>query len=354
MVAQYKRIGEQFLKDIEATTVGSDSLCAESMKEYYYYWERRIFNALTTMIVRALATIKVLFYRREKRPPLFRIQAEYNQPDLNFIPSKDEVMSQLEKFSKNVLEAAKQFGRWKDGHCQLCKERTNPETGEKYYNFTFFEDINKVKIVTELRYDIEHIRNQIGQKIGYVDSYWNKHYSRLKLFDTNEKTRLEKIIDKNPSTYVIEARILDMVKIRENINEHPHETQNIFMTIDTSEVIRKGKDQIVEWLSLLKKGLNNVATRELTAIQRKIGDYRKDLIQDPSTIESLKFLLRIITEIKDENMNMEFSIAEVKEKFSILKTHFTVEESTLAIVDSLDKEWTDLLFQAKKKDFELH
>lgn len=129
LVAQYKRIGEQFLKDIEATTVGSDSLCAESMKEYYYYWERRIFNALTTMIVRALATIKVLFYRREKRPPLFRIQAEYNQPDLNFIPSKDEVMSQLEKFSKNVLEAAKQFGRWKDGHCQLCKERTNPETG---------------------------------------------------------------------------------------------------------------------------------------------------------------------------------------------------------------------------------
>ena len=51
---------------------------------------------------------------------------------------------------------------------------------------------------------------------------------------------------------------------------------------------------------------------------------------------------------------MEFSIAEVKEKFSILKTHFTVEESTLAIVDLLEKEWTDLLFQAKKKDFELH
>ncbi len=208
--------------------------------------------------------------------------------------------------------------------------------------------------MTELRYDIEHIRNQIGQKIGYVDSFWNKYYSRLKLFDTNEKTRLEKIIDKNPTTYVIEARILEMVKVRENINEHPHENQNIFMTIDTTEVIRKGKEQIEEWLALLKKGLNNVAMRELNGIQRKINDYRKDLIQDPSTIESLKFLLRIITEIKDENMNMEFCIAEVKEKFSILKTHFTVEEATLAVVDSLEREWADLLFQAKKKDFELH
>lgn len=36
-------------------------------------------------------------------------------------------------------------------------------------------------------------------------------------------------------------------------------------------------------------------------------------------------------------MNMEFSIAEIKEKFSILKTHFSVDPSVAIIVESLEK-----------------
>jgi len=33
----------------------------QEMQKYYEYWERRIFNAITKMVVRALAANKTLF-----------------------------------------------------------------------------------------------------------------------------------------------------------------------------------------------------------------------------------------------------------------------------------------------------
>lgn len=44
------------------------------MQKYYEYWERRIFNAITKMVVRALAANKVLF-TRTKKPFLIKMQA---------------------------------------------------------------------------------------------------------------------------------------------------------------------------------------------------------------------------------------------------------------------------------------
>jgi dynein heavy chain len=42
------------------------------MKEYYYYWERRVYNALTKMILRALLTYKNLIQQPNgKQTPLF-------------------------------------------------------------------------------------------------------------------------------------------------------------------------------------------------------------------------------------------------------------------------------------------
>lgn len=36
------------------------------MRQYYAYWERRIFNAITKMIIRGLAANKILFTKKEK------------------------------------------------------------------------------------------------------------------------------------------------------------------------------------------------------------------------------------------------------------------------------------------------
>jgi len=81
------------------------------MQQYYQYWERRIFNAITKMIVRALAANKAIWMRTEK-PPLIKMTSSYDQ-EISFHPTVDELRTQLEKFNRNIIESTKLFGRWK-------------------------------------------------------------------------------------------------------------------------------------------------------------------------------------------------------------------------------------------------
>lgn len=63
LVKDYQNIGNLYLKSIEESTVKTNNQGAEEMRPYYYYWERRIFNAITKMIIRALAANKTIWAR---------------------------------------------------------------------------------------------------------------------------------------------------------------------------------------------------------------------------------------------------------------------------------------------------
>lgn len=116
LIKDYQNIGDLYLKSIEECTVNKNggSNASDEMRPYYNYWERRIFNAITKMIVRALASNKTIWVRTEK-PCLIKMTTSYNHPEITFHPTIDELRTQLEKFSRNILESTKSFGRWWDG-----------------------------------------------------------------------------------------------------------------------------------------------------------------------------------------------------------------------------------------------
>jgi len=97
------------------------------MQPYYQYWERRIFNAITKMVVRALAANKTIFLRNEK-PCLVKMTSFFQNPDITFYPSIEDLRNDLEKFSRNILETTKKFGRWWDKFCRIFDEITHEET----------------------------------------------------------------------------------------------------------------------------------------------------------------------------------------------------------------------------------
>lgn len=177
------------------------------MRPYYMYWERRIFNAITKMIVRALAANKTIYQRFEK-PCLIKMISSYNHPEITFHPTVDELRTQLEKFSRNILESTRQFGRWWDGFCIIFEEKINDENAEKYIPYTFFEDVMQNKMISQLHYEIVQCKNQIIQRFDLLKKSWTKRGQLKILFDKNEMTKLQKQIDKNQSTQEIEKRIL--------------------------------------------------------------------------------------------------------------------------------------------------
>jgi dynein heavy chain len=81
-----------FLKQIEQTAFETDTQCHGAMTTYYQYWERKIFNALISMTIRALATNKVIWDREN---PMVKQECKYISNEFQYNPTLEEMTTQL-------------------------------------------------------------------------------------------------------------------------------------------------------------------------------------------------------------------------------------------------------------------
>jgi len=172
LVVNYQNIGDIYLKNIEEATVKTNTRCSPLLERYYKYWETKIFNAISSMILRAMAAIKTIFSGTIQKRPLIKISGEFHSSEITYHPSKEELANQLEKFIRSILESAKVFGRWWKGHCRIFEEKLHPETAEVYIPFTFFDDVNESPVITDISARIVQAKEDILKKINSSGLNW--------------------------------------------------------------------------------------------------------------------------------------------------------------------------------------
>lgn len=237
--------------------------------------------------------------------------SNYAHPEFSFHPTVDELRTQLDKFSRNILESTRKFGRWWDGFCIIFEEKINDENAEKYIPYTFFEDVMQNKMISQLHYEIVQCKNQIINRFDLLVKGWTKRGQLKILFDKAEMTKLQKAIERSQSTADIEKRILVFKHYRDLNLKHDNEQSNYFVLIDNAEVKENTVVKVDEWLQILGDSLKIIASKELKSIRFDIDNYEKALGGEMGAIEQLKSLLNVITEIKNKSMDMEFRIVEV-------------------------------------------
>ena len=279
------------------------------MRTYYYYWERRIFNAITKMIIRAMAANKALW----RGKPLIMMKANYNHPEMSYHPTVEELKTQLDKFSSNILQSAKKFGRWWDGYCKIFEETVDKDTSEKSIKYTFYDELNQNPVICNLQMEIQTLNMQIQKKFDLqADGFFNQSFKML--YDKNELTKMQKHAEKSHSVTVIEKRLLILKKLKkQNIKQKPTHYQNSIVNVDYTDVYSNALDKVGEWWNVLGKILADIAKQTLSAIVKEIKTYQ-DLLQKPMDgIELIKALLNVIAEIKNTSMDMELKIVEAQE-----------------------------------------
>jgi dynein heavy chain len=205
LVKDYQNIGDIYLKSIEECTFKTDTKNSEEMRQYYYYWEKKIFNAITRMVIRALATNKALFTKTGK--PMIKMTATFNNPEMSYHPTKEELRTQLDKFNRNILDSTKKFGRWWDGYCKIFDPIPDNDSSEQSIPFTFFDDINHNPVITALNLEIVQQVQTIEDKFTLHQERFNeKTFKRI--YDKNEMTKMQKYIEKSASVVTIEKRIM--------------------------------------------------------------------------------------------------------------------------------------------------
>jgi dynein heavy chain len=217
LVKDYQNIGDTYLRSIEECTFKSNSQNCEQMRQYYYYWERRIFNAITMMIIRAMAANKALW----RGKPLIKMNASYNHPEMSYHPTVEELKTQLDKFSGNILQSAKKFGRWLDGFCKIFEEQVDKDTGEKSIRYTFYDELNQNPVICSLQMEIHTLNMQIQKKFDmWAEGFFDKNFKLL--YDKNELLKMQKQAEKQHSVALIERRLLILKKLKKvNIKMKP-------------------------------------------------------------------------------------------------------------------------------------
>lgn len=76
---------------------------------------------------------------------------------------------------------------------------------------TFYEAVNENPVIIQLCSKLTEFRHKAFEKVDQVKESqfrWDKKDRKPELFDQKKKMNIDKMIDKNPSTKVIESHML--------------------------------------------------------------------------------------------------------------------------------------------------
>lgn len=384
LVQSYRSIGPLLIK-VEEIVAGVNTGTSSKMATYYMYWERRIFNAITKMIIASMTTFQALLNvhtkdisgggsamgmsassglnggnrnrleeaSKLKRPPLCKVKATMNGKDIIVTPSLSDMYKFLSKSVKHIVESAKAFIRWMHGTCRETEPLIVSED-EEPITFTFYSDISQnpyvIKMTLSLNQEIHKVFNIVNR---YLDS-WRRYDTVYNLWNTKRRSALEKLADKKPPCVYFDTRMAQYTRLAESVRNQPTEKDTDFLQINCLPVAIAIAKQAEMWKDDYGKILYDVSNKKLLAISSTMDQLEIELDATPDDLESLKKVLNTVASIVDMSMEMELEYADVMERYRTLQTFgIPVDGPENEKASNLEKRWRELFLASKTKDLRL-
>ena len=364
LVDKYHKIGQTMLPQIEFVVTGETSGRCEKMRMYYFYWERRIYNALIEMITRGLLTFKSLINRKGSRPiPLFRVSTEFQYMKVITVPHINEIRVTMNNLVKRIKDVAGGFPRWREGTCMALDISDEHLRSNDLARMTFLKDVNDNRVVMLISMEMSELKKMTFERLERYKSVWEEDkgeatdsYASFKKIIWNQKNKfkIEKMIEKNPSIANFEFFIEYFDGFLSQFKKEKQEANAGFIRVDFSNVKNAFIAQCRESLDRISQKLVGIAGKEAEHIRKTIEDYDQAIDQDARTLKELKQNLNVIRDIRDQTMDIELLIEEVSEKFRILqKFRLKPEYEGAKTVSALREKWADLISRTKCIDLSL-
>jgi dynein heavy chain len=373
---KYHKIGTAMLPQIAMAVFERNSSGdkLQEMRLYYYYWERRVYNALIKMTIRALLTYKALLNRRKRNSqvpaiPLFKVAAEFTNNSVVTNPIGAEISSTLDNLKNSIINASSRFPRWKDGTC-ICVDIQNTEKGldRAITKYTFAEEISTNIVVLDISAEIKQIitnaldrlqlvkkqknweipTDEVGNEDdGPVDSH------RKGLFNQKYRMKIEKLLEKYPFVWNFEYN-LDILHMLLKEYENAGSFEDVdFIKIDFTKVKKTFENQAKDRITRIAASLIKIVDKDAEELKRVISDYYGEIKKEEGTRDQVKKCLNTLAKIRDSTEDKEFEIAELVEKCRVLKKYeaygINFDAKKFQTCLGLGKLWTNLLYKAKLK-----
>ncbi|KAJ3091388.1 Dynein heavy chain 10, axonemal [Quaeritorhiza haematococci] len=349
IVEKYRSIGPLLIK-MESLVAGTNTGKSRMLKEYYAYWERRIFVALNQMVMNNLVQLERLLQVNQKKNkkfgkiqlkapgtafgqssssqsqqqqrlvPLFKVSAALSAPEIVITPLSGEIYKMMVKLTRSIVDATKQFHRWQNGTCIITPPQKVAEEEEPVV-FSFHSDI-----VAN-----QHIIQLIGQ--------------------LNTVTTLEKFAQKRPSVVSYDDKLSFYSKLAKDVDSQPAFKDVDFIRVITTPLQIAIHSEADNWIVSIGKHLNTMALEDMNGLIAKMKKFEEDLQKTPDTLDDLTFVLNVIAEIKSVSEDVELKYRDVMEAYRTLDLYnIDVNIDEHATADSLPQLWQNMRTRAQEVD----
>ena len=360
MVRKYRTIAP-LLGKVEEAVAGTNTRRSAQLKDYYGFWERAIFNALNAMVNNGISSLVHMFRSRnakvarnlaiDVRPPLFKISALLNLPEIVVQPPMNEVAKFLNRLVRNLVESTRPFVRWMDGTClETPEQRPNGEDEEPIV-FTFYTDVASNPAIIKVSFTLNHTIQKTLHAVSRHIEGWRRHQS---LWKQDKASILDKFAAKNPSCGEYEEKLSKYVKMAQDIGSHPGDKECDFIRVSSRALIASIRDEVLEWVRAIGQTMAKGDTLRLESIRQRIapgGTLDRALHADPATLEDLKGVLNIIGEIRTSTMLTEIEYTDLEERYrtrALFNVSDNEEDATAAL--ALRSQWAALTAESIRVD----
>lgn len=345
LVSRYQSIGPLLSKVTVSVGAGS----AELLQPYYLYWELRVYEALSQMVLTNLHRSRDAM--RSEARPLFRVDVRLSAPEIVLSPAASEIYQILSRFFRNMLDSTRSFLRWRDGSCELTAP-VFPDGAEEPVVFSYYDDVVRDGRVTGLVGDLDQEIHAMFSAVGGYIGRWKKYRP---LWSLDKAASVTKFGNTQPTSVQYDDKLAFYQNMADEVARHKPLRTVAFVQLCVTPLVSAVRQSALSWVAALGTALRAKAAEEAQALRARMQTWSEELKCEPDSLETLKAVLRSIGDVRDSSLTMQLAMEDVLERYSTVEAYPAIElrDGELADVRSLPAQWERLFSDAGEVDANL-
>ncbi|XP_072658407.1 dynein axonemal heavy chain 10 isoform X2 [Canis lupus baileyi] len=334
MVRWYLAIGPLLTK-VEGLVIHTNTGKAPKLASYYEYWEYKIYEVLTKLILKNLQSFNSLILGNV---PLFQTDTILTAPEIILHPNANEIDKMCVHCVQNCVEITKHFVRWMNGSCIECPPQKGEE--EELVIISFYNDISMNPQIIE---QAVMIPQNVHRILISLMKYLQKWKGYRHLWKLDKAIVMEKFASKRPPCVAYDEKLQFYSKIAYEVLRHPLIKDEHCIRLQLGPLANTVQEIAKSWVTSLGKLLNESAKEELLNLNEEMKTLAKNLKKSPSTLEDLKFVLATIAEIRSKSLVMELRYRDVQERYRTMAMYNVFpSDAEKELVDKIESMWSNL------------
>uniref|UniRef100_H0WZ39 Dynein heavy chain tail domain-containing protein n=1 Tax=Otolemur garnettii TaxID=30611 RepID=H0WZ39_OTOGA len=261
MVRWYLAVGPLLTK-VEGLVIHTNTGKAPKLASYYEYWENRMYEVLTKLILKNLHAFNTLILGNV---PLFQAETILTAPEIILHPNANEIDKMCVHCVRSCVEVTRNFVRWMNGSCIECPPQKGEE--EEVVIISFYNDISlNPQIIEQAVMIPQNIHRILVSLMKYLQK-WKRYRPLWKL---DKSIVMEKFAAKKPPCVAYDEKLQFYSKIAYEVMRYSLIKEEHCIRLQLGPLANTVQENAKSWVVSLGKLLNESAKEELYNLQEEI------------------------------------------------------------------------------------